>query len=299
MNRLVSSPFRYQASLPSSSAPAVDRAQAVDLMVTSPRGRMPPSVNPFSARCSFPELHPQFACSHARGPASRRRARADVVVVIARPCSPSRRGMPLSSMARPRSSNHRIRAAAAVTAIGHQHHRDHDPALSTLLRYAAEPKRVATGKPRTPPCPAASDPILSDICCIRSPTAMSSGRRWWRRPVASSAMQNFHADARQYSFYTHGGGGSPSLPARSAIALGRAAAVPSPDRQRLAMYSIQAAVDRSPTQAAADGRSSSTIPGYARCARSPGDAGAHVPGLELPTFVSSKLAQGMGCDPCG
>src|SRR6266702_657475 len=42
--------------------PAVDRAQAVDLMVRlAEKTRASVWVSPFSARCSFPERHPQFA----------------------------------------------------------------------------------------------------------------------------------------------------------------------------------------------------------------------------------------------
>ena len=42
--------------------PGVDRAQAVDLMVqVAEKARAAVWVSPFSARCSFPERHPQFA----------------------------------------------------------------------------------------------------------------------------------------------------------------------------------------------------------------------------------------------
>ena len=42
--------------------PGVDRAEAVDLMVrVAEKTRAAVWVSPFSARCSFPERHPQFA----------------------------------------------------------------------------------------------------------------------------------------------------------------------------------------------------------------------------------------------
>ena len=42
--------------------PGVDRAEAVDLMVrVAEKARAAVWVSPFSARCSFPERHPQFA----------------------------------------------------------------------------------------------------------------------------------------------------------------------------------------------------------------------------------------------
>ena len=42
--------------------PGIDRAQAVDLMVRlAEKTQASVWVSPFSARCSFPERHPQFA----------------------------------------------------------------------------------------------------------------------------------------------------------------------------------------------------------------------------------------------
>src|SRR4051812_20324795 len=42
--------------------PGIDRANAVDLMVSvAEKTKAAVWVSPFSARCSFPELHPQFA----------------------------------------------------------------------------------------------------------------------------------------------------------------------------------------------------------------------------------------------
>ncbi len=68
--------------------PAVDRAQAVDLMVRlAEKARAAVWVSPFSARCSFPERHPQFAGFLHASPAQLSDAlRAhDLVVVIGAP----------------------------------------------------------------------------------------------------------------------------------------------------------------------------------------------------------------------
>src|SRR5436309_871037 len=65
--------------------PGVDRAQAVDLMLkVAEKTRAAVWISPFSARCSFPERHPQFAGFLHASPAQLSDAlRAhDVVVVI-------------------------------------------------------------------------------------------------------------------------------------------------------------------------------------------------------------------------
>src|ERR1700694_4298628 len=68
--------------------PAVDRAQAVDLMVRlAEKTKAAVWVSPFSARCSFPERHPQFAGFLQASPAQLSEALRghDVVVVIGAP----------------------------------------------------------------------------------------------------------------------------------------------------------------------------------------------------------------------
>src|ERR1700723_1368726 len=65
--------------------PGIDRAQAVDLMVRlAEKTRASVWVSPFSARCSFPERHPQFAGFLHASPAqiSETLATYDLVVVI-------------------------------------------------------------------------------------------------------------------------------------------------------------------------------------------------------------------------
>src|SRR5437764_1294155 len=68
--------------------PGVDRAEAVDLMVkVAEKARAAVWVSPFSARCSFPEAHPQFAgFLHASpGQLSEALRDNDLVVVIGAP----------------------------------------------------------------------------------------------------------------------------------------------------------------------------------------------------------------------
>jgi benzoylformate decarboxylase len=68
--------------------PGVDRAAAVDLMVqVAEKSRAAVWVSPFSARCSFPERHPQFAGFLHASPAQLSDAlrEHDLVVVIGAP----------------------------------------------------------------------------------------------------------------------------------------------------------------------------------------------------------------------
>src|SRR6202020_1158784 len=68
--------------------PGVDRAEAVDLMVRlAEKTRAAVWVSPFSARCSFPEMHPQFmGFLHASpGQLSEALRPHDLVVVIGAP----------------------------------------------------------------------------------------------------------------------------------------------------------------------------------------------------------------------
>src|SRR5450759_1157620 len=70
------------------AGPGVDRAQAVDLMVrVAEKTRASVWVSPFSARCSFPERHPQFAGFLHASPAqvSDTLRAHDLVVVIGAP----------------------------------------------------------------------------------------------------------------------------------------------------------------------------------------------------------------------
>src|SRR3989440_1791577 len=68
--------------------PAVDRAQAVDLMVRlAEKAKAAVWVSPFSSRCSFPERHPLFAGFLHASPAQLSDAlrQHDLVVVIGAP----------------------------------------------------------------------------------------------------------------------------------------------------------------------------------------------------------------------
>ena len=79
---------RPASALPSSSAPASIAREAVDLMVrVAEKTKAAVWVSPFSARCSFPERHPQFAgFLHASpGQLSDALRDHDLVVVIGAP----------------------------------------------------------------------------------------------------------------------------------------------------------------------------------------------------------------------
>ena len=68
--------------------PAVDRAEAVDLMVkVAEKAKAPVWVSPFSARCSFPEQHPQFAgfLPASPGQVSEALRDYDLVIVVGAP----------------------------------------------------------------------------------------------------------------------------------------------------------------------------------------------------------------------
>src|SRR5947208_13198688 len=68
--------------------PGVDSAQAVDLMVkVAEKAKAAVWISPFSARCSFPERHPQFAgFLHASpGQLSDALREHDLVVVVGAP----------------------------------------------------------------------------------------------------------------------------------------------------------------------------------------------------------------------
>ncbi len=111
--------------------PGVDRARAVDLMVRlAEKTKASVWVSPFSARCSFPERHPQFAGFLHASPAqlsdalarprSRGRdRRAGLYLSCRRPCRDLRR--------RDRDfPDHRRSDCRRGHARRHQHHRHHD-----------------------------------------------------------------------------------------------------------------------------------------------------------------------------
>src|SRR3984893_12680671 len=157
--------------------PGVDRAQAVDLMVRlAEKTRASVWVSPFSARCSFPERHPQFAGFLQASPAQLSDAlRAyDLVVVI---------GAPVFTFHVEGHASIFDRAsiifqitddsdAAAVTPFGTSIIATIKPALSLLIDLLGETKRAMPAGRVLPPAPVAGDPIAVEYLLHALASAM-------------------------------------------------------------------------------------------------------------------------------
>ena len=144
--------------------PAIDRAGAVDLMVqVAEKAKAAVWVSPFSARCSFPETHPQFAgFLHASpGQLSDALRPYDLVVVIGAPVFTFHvEGH--AAIFDGATAIFQITDdvdAASVSPRGSSIIATMTPALTTLLALLSESKR-ATPKGRVlPPAPKPADPI--------------------------------------------------------------------------------------------------------------------------------------------
>lgn len=283
--------------------PGIDRAGAVDLMVrVAEKAKASVWVSPFSARCSFPERHPQFAGFLHASPAQLSDAlRAhDLVVVIGAPVFTFH----VEGHAAIFDGGATIfqitddADAAAVTPVGTSIIATMKPALSLLLELLPESKR-ATPKGRTlPPPPQAADPLPVEYLLHSLSQAMPDGASLVEEvPSHRPAMQKFLPMPGQDSFYTMASGGlGYSLPAAVGMALGK----PSSRTVCLigdgsAMYSIQA------LWTAAQRKLPLTIvvinnSGYgAMRSFSQVMQVRNVPGLELPGIDFVRLAEGMGC----
>ena len=283
--------------------PGVDRAGAVDLMVrVAEKAKASVWVSPFSARCSFPERHPQFAGFLHASPAQLSDAlRAyDVVVVIGAPVFTFH----VEGHAAIFDGGATIFQitddpdAAAVTPVGTSIIATMKPALSLLLDLMPESKRT-TPKGRTlPPAPQAADPLPVEFLLHALSRAMPEGASLVEEvPSHRPAMQKFLPMPGQDSFYTMASGGlGYSLPAAVGMALGK-------PKQRTvcligdgsAMYSIQAlwtaAQRKLPLTVVVINNS-----GYgAMRSFSQVMQVRNVPGLELPGIDFVRLAEGMGC----
>ena len=144
--------------------PGIDRAEAVDLMVkAAEKTKAAVWVSPFSARCSFPERHPQFAgFLHASpGQLSDALRSYDLVVVIGAPVFTFHvEGH--ASIFDGATAIFQITddpTAAAVTPAGTSIVATMKPALSMLLELLPETGRAAPEGRRLPPAPHAADPI--------------------------------------------------------------------------------------------------------------------------------------------
>jgi benzoylformate decarboxylase len=284
--------------------PGVDRAQAVDLMVrVAEKSKAAVWVSPFSARCSFPERHPQFAgFLHASpGQLSDALRAHDLVVVIGAPVFTFHvEGH--ASIFDGETTLFQITddpTAAAVTPSGTSIVATMKPALTLLLDLLPETKRTAPAGRVLPPKPSAADPIPVEYLLDALFHAMPDDAALVEEaPSHRPAMQKFMSMRGQDSFYTMASGGLGwSLPAAVGMALGR------PGVRTVcligdgsAMYSIQAlwtaAQRKLPLTVVVINNS-----GYgAMRSFSQVMQVRNVPGLELPGIDFVKLAEGMGCD---
>lgn len=283
--------------------PGIDRAGAVDLMVrVAEKAKASVWVSPFSARCSFPERHPQFAGFLHASPAQLSDAlrEHDLVVVIGAPVFTFH----VEGHAAIFDGGATIfqitddADAAAVTPVGTSVIATMKPALSMLLDLLPESKRAAPKGRTLPPAPQAADPLPVEFLLHALSQGMPEGSSLVEEvPSHRPAMQKFLPMRGQDSFYTMASGGlGYSLPAAVGMALGK------PNSRTVcligdgsAMYSIQA------LWTAAQRKLPLTIvvlnnSGYgAMRSFSQVMQVRNVPGLELPGIDFVRLAEGMGC----
>jgi benzoylformate decarboxylase len=284
--------------------PAVDRAQAVDLMVkVAEKAKAAVWASPFSARCSFPERHPQFAgFLHASpGQLSEALREHDLVVVIGAPVFTFH----VEGHAAIFDGSTTLfqitddSGAAAVTPLGSSIVSTMKPALSMLLEMLPEAKPAAPAGRTLPPAPPAADPlpvefVLHSLSVAMGPQDVLVEEAPSHRP----AMQKFMPMRGQDSFYTMASGGLGfSLPAAVGVALAR------PGRRVVcligdgsAMYSIQAlwtaAQRKLPlTVVVLNNSGYGALRSFSQVMQV-----RNVPGLELPGIDFVQIAQGMGCD---
>src|SRR5438067_1607079 len=284
--------------------PGVDRAQAVELMVrVAEKARAAVWASPFSARCSFPESHPQFAgFLHASpGQLSEALRDHDLVVVIGAPVFTFHvEGH--ASIFDGATTLFQITddpGAAAITPAGNSIIATMKPALTMLLELLPDAKRAVPAGRTLPPAPSAGDPIPVEYLLHSLSAAMPADAVLVEEaPSHRPLMQKFMPMRGQDSFYTMASGGlGYSLPASVGMALGR------PDVRTVcligdgsAMYSIQAlwtaAQRKLPLTVVVINNS-----GYgAMRSFSQVMQVRNVPGLDLPGLDFVKLAQGHGCD---
>jgi len=260
-------------------------------------------VSPFSARCSFPERHPQFMGFLHASPAQLSDAlRAhDLVVVIGAPVFTFHvEGH--ASIFDGATTLFQITddlTAAAATPVGTSIVATIKPALTMLLELLPETKRPMPAGRTLPSAPRAADPIPVEFLLHTLFEAMPHDAVVVEEaPSHRPVMHKFMPMRGQDSFYTMASGGlGYSLPASVGMALGR------PGIRTVcligdgsAMYSIQA------LWTAAQRKLPLTVVvinngGYgAMRSFSQVMQVRNVPGLELPGIDFVKIAQGMGCD---
>ena len=283
--------------------PGIDRAQAVDLMVRlAEKTRASVWVSPFSARCSFPERHPQFAGHLHASPAQVSEALAvhDLVVVIGAPVF-TFHVEGVAAIFDGATTLFQITddpEAAAVAPAGTSIIATMKPALAALIEMTAESKRAVPKGRVLPPAPSASDPILAEFLLHSLAAAMRDDAVLVEEaPSHRPTMHRFMPMHGQDSFYTMASGGlGHSLPAAVGIALAR------PDVRTVclvgdgsAMYSIQALWTAAQRQlpltvVVINNEGYGAMRSFSQVMQV-----RNVPGLELPGIDFVKIAEGMGC----
>ena len=283
--------------------PGIDRAQAVDLMVRlAEKARASVWVSPFSARCSFPERHPQFAGHLHASPAqvSETLAAYDLVVVI---------GAPIftfhveghAAIFDGATTLFQITddpEAAAVTPVGTSIIATMKPALAALIEMTDESKHAIPKGRVLPPPPAASDPIQAEFLLHSLAAAMPTEAVLVEEaPSHRPTMHRFMPMRGQDSFYTMASGGlGHSLPAAVGIALGRAhIRTVCLVGDGSAMYSIQALWTAAQRQlpltvVVINNQGYGAMRSFSQVMQV-----RNVPGLELPGIDFVKIADGLGC----
>ncbi|SHN79047.1 benzoylformate decarboxylase [Bradyrhizobium erythrophlei] len=284
--------------------PGIDRAQAVELMVRlAEKTRAAVWVSPFSARCSFPERHPQFAgFLHASpGQISEALRAYDLVVVIGAPVFTFHvEGH--AAIFDGATTLFQITddpEAASVTPSGASIVATMKPALAALIELTPATKRTLPKGRVLPAAPQAADPIPAEFLLHSLGVAMPDGAVLVEEaPSHRPAMQKFMPMRGADSFYTMASGGlGHSLPASVGIALGR------PDIRTVclvgdgsAMYSIQAlwtAAQRNLplTVVVINNEGYGAMRSFSQVMQV-----RDVPGLNLPGIDFVKIAEGLGCD---
>ncbi|WP_315786012.1 benzoylformate decarboxylase [Bradyrhizobium sp. SZCCHNPS1003] len=284
--------------------PGIDRAGCVELMVeVAEKAKAAVWVSPFSARCAFPERHPQFqGFLHASpGQLSDALKPHDLVVVFGAPVFTFHvEGH--AAIFDGATTLYQITddaEGAAVPPIGTSIIATMRPALEVLLALLPETRRAAPKGRVLPAAPKPADPIPVDYLLHTLAQALPAGSAVVEeipshRPLMHKYMPMPGAD----SFYTMASGGlGYSLPAAVGLALGRTAGrTVCLIGDGSAMYSLQAlwtaTQRRLPLTVVVINNS-----GYgAMRSFSQVMQVRNVPGLELPGLDFVKLAEGMGCD---
>ena len=284
--------------------PAVDRAEAVDLMVkVAEKAKAVVWVSPFSARCSFPERHPQFAGFLHASPTQLSEALRDhdLVVVIGAPVFTFH----VEGHATIFDGGTTIfqitddADAAAFTPVGTSIIATMKPALSALLAALPETRRAAPAGRKAAAAPVAADPIPVEYLMHALSQALPGDAALIEEvPSHRRAMNKHLAMPGQDSFYTMASGGlGYGLPAAVGMALGRA-------KGRIvcligdgsAMYSVQAlwtaAQRRLPlTVVVVNNAGYGAMRSFSQVMQV-----RNVPGLDLPGIDFVKIAEGHGCD---